>query len=597
MIELQNISKSYGGVKIFDNLSFTFDDTGLICLLGASGCGKTTLLNILAGFDRDYSGQISVLGESISKMNEDQLCYYRRDCIGFVFQNYHLLSGYTVLENVLLPSELNGESEELNRKNAEDLLNKLGLSAKLSEKVENLSGGQKQRVAIARALINNPSIILADEPTGALDRKNSAEIMNLLKEISKDRLVIVITHDKKNCDIADRMISIVDGALIAEDRKTDIPKNKQLYVKEKNVKISVITRGFKNFKVHFLRNMAVALAISLGVLCFVLSLSSGNVLGNSIDAFKQKNIAFNNGYIQLGDQTDPIELLKKDTRIENVYYQYKIDNVELSLNGKTERINEKSPTPKSTQAMAYGSIPKTGENQIALSPSLAQKFEGDLSKLIGQKINLLYGGQPYVVTISGIFNGTFDDFIISSDVEKDFYKDKQGEKPYSISYDVKDFEDIVAVSEKLEDNKIQSKNAAKEVANLQNTFHNISRLFLVVSMLILGISLFISTVLLVKLQSSRYSELGLLSALGFGKSTISKMIISENLILSFSSILFYFILAGIIAIMNRIFSFGFISSSLQLVISALGTGIIVVCISFLASYKLIRTEPAVALRK
>ena len=123
-------------------------------------------------------------------MKVDELCAYRRDNIGFVFQNYHLLSGHTVLENILLSSELHpvGKAEYIN--NAKKLLNQLGLSSKANENIENLSGGQKQRVAIARALINNPSIILADEPTGALDRSNSTEIMKILKEISKDCLVI-----------------------------------------------------------------------------------------------------------------------------------------------------------------------------------------------------------------------------------------------------------------------------------------------------------------------------------------------------------------------------------------------------------------------
>ena len=220
MIQINNLVKKYDQSLILDDTSFTFPNQGLVCLLGASGCGKSTLLNMIAGFDSDYSGDITVLGTSISNMNADELCAYRRDNIGFIFQNYHLLSGYTVLENILLSCELNTLSEEENRANAKELLNKLGLSQKIDEKIENLSGGQKQRVAIARALISNPRIILADEPTGALDRSNSNEIMELLKEISKDRLVIVITHDQKICSFADEVIHIENGKIIAKETDT-----------------------------------------------------------------------------------------------------------------------------------------------------------------------------------------------------------------------------------------------------------------------------------------------------------------------------------------------------------------------------------------
>ena len=233
-------------------------------------------------------------------MNADELCAYRRDNIGFIFQNYHLLSGYTVLENILLSCELNTLSEEENRGNAEELLNKLGLSQKADERIENLSGGQKQRVAIARALISNPRIILADEPTGALDRSNSNEIMELLKEISKDRLVIVITHDQKICSFADEVIHIENRKIVCDK----IPALKSAGTSDhklsinKAVKVSAFKRGLKNFKVHFKRYMAVSLAISIGILAFMLSLSSGNSMDKSISDFKDKNTAFNNGYIK-----------------------------------------------------------------------------------------------------------------------------------------------------------------------------------------------------------------------------------------------------------------------------------------------------------
>jgi len=598
MIQINNLSKRYDHSLILDDTSFTLPSKGLICLLGASGSGKSTLLHIIAGFDSQYSGDITVWGTSISKLNADELCSYRRDHIGFIFQNYHLLSGYTLLENILLAGELNPSSEEDNRRNAKELLNKLGLSQKTDAKIENLSGGQKQRTAIARALIRNPRIVLADEPTGALDRSNSNEIMELLKEISKDRLVIVITHDQKICSFADDVIHIENGKMIAKeiDTGTDLTVNHKLSL-NKAVKGSAFKRGLKNFNVHLTRYMAVSLAISIGILAFMLSLSSGNMMEKSISDFKDKNTAFNNGYIKGEDDGTVFELLNSDKRIENVYYQYKITDVTLRLGDKTEVIAEKYPLPKAAETMSYGAMPKAGEKEIALSPSLAKKFGNDISNLIGKELTLQHGEQEYSLAISGIYNAGYDDFFVSSDIEQQFYNSVDGEKSYSISYDVKDFEDIVSVSQMLADKKIDSKTSAKEVGALQSTFNNLSRLFLIVSILILAIGLFISTVLLIKLQNSRYKEIGLLSALGFNKGTIGKMIVSENLLLSAMSAIFNAVLVGCTYLIGRVFNLAIIITPLQMLLSILSSGVVVILISIIASYKLIRTEPAVALRK
>ncbi len=598
MIQISNLTKGYDHSLILDDTSFTLPSKGLICLLGASGSGKSTLLNMIAGFDSLYSGDITVWGTSISKLNADELCAYRRDQIGFIFQNYHLLSGYTVLENILLACELNPSSEEENRKIASELLNKLGLSQKTDEKIENLSGGQKQRAAIARALISNPRIVLADEPTGALDRSNSNEIMELLKEISKDRLVIVITHDQKICSFADDVIHIENGKMIAKEitTETDLAGNHKLSL-NKAVKSSAFKRGLKNFNVHITRYVAVSLAISIGILAFMLSLSSGNIIDKSISDFNEKNTSFNNGYIKGEDVGTIFEMLNSDERIENVYYQYKITDVTLRLGDKTEVITEKYPMPKATENMSYGAMPKAGEKEIALSPSLAKKFGNDIRNLLGNELTLEHGEKEYTLTISGIYNAGYDDFFVSSDIEQDFYKNRDGYKYYSISYDVKDFEDIVSVSQMLADKKIDSKTSAKEVGALQSTFNGLSRLFLIVSILILAIGLFISTVLLIKLQNSRYKEIGLLSALGFNKGTIGKMIVSENLLLSAISSIFNAVLVGCTYLISMIFNLAIIITPLQILLSILSTGVVVILISVIASYKLIRTEPAAALRK
>lgn len=598
MIQIKNLTKKYDETLIFDNMSFDFPSKGLICLVGASGSGKSTLLNMLAGFDSTYDGDITVGDTSISRMKVDELCAYRRDNIGFVFQNYHLLSGYTVLENILLSSELHPVVKAEYTNNAEKLLDQLGLLSKAHENIENLSGGQKQRVAIARALISNPSIILADEPTGALDRSNSTEIMKLLKKISKDCLVLVITHDQKICDFADEVISIENGRIVTDNKVVKGTEKSEYKVTfNPTVRVSAFKRGLKNFKVHFKRYMLVSLAISIGILAFMLSLSSGNILEQSIADFKEKNTAFNNGYIKGEDDGKVIELLKSDKRIENVYYQYKIENVSLSIGDKSETMVEKYPMPKATESMSYGTMPNKGRNEISLTPSLANKFDKDIKGLIGQKLTLKYDGKEYKLSVSGIYNADYDDFVVSSDVEQKFYKNIKDKKYYSISYDVTSFDDIVSVSEMLKAKDIDSKNVSSEVAALQNTFNSLSRLFLVVSILILAIGLFISVILLVKLQNSRYRELGLLSALGFSKGTIRRMLICENILLSGLASVFNAILIGCIYVASVVFELSLVITIQQMLISILVTAFIVIVISVFASHRLINAEPAVALRK
>lgn len=597
MIHINNLTKKYAQTSIFENLSFTFPNKGLICILGASGCGKSTLLNMLAGLDTDYSGDITVLGVSISEMNANELCNYRRDNVGFVFQNYHLLSGYTVVENVLFASELNTLGQTENQHNAHEFIDKLGLSSKVKEKVENLSGGEKQRVAIARALINNPSVILADEPTGALDRKNSMEIMELLKQTAKDRLVLVITHDSKCAEFADQTIIIQNGQLVT-DKAVFSDDNTKAFRKNSWVKVSALKRGLKNFKVHLSRYMAVSLAISIGILCFILSLSSGNIMEKSIGEFKEKNTAFNNGYIKIQDgEKSILEILKGEKRIENVYEQFLIDNVSITIDGRSETMAEKYPMPKATEKMSYGIMPKEGRKEMALSPSLAAKFSSDIKNLIGKKVTLEYHGQQHVLTISGIFNADYDDFFVSSDIEKQLYKNIKQGKVYSVSYDVVEFDEIVAVSHMLKENGYESKNASAEVGAFQKTFQNLRRLFLWVSLLILAIGVFISAILLVKLQNSRVREMGLLSALGYSKNTIVRMIISENVLLSITAAIFNCILVVLAIVISNVCGSGLEVTLLQLLLSVCITAVAVITISVLSSLKLIRTEPAQALRQ
>lgn len=596
MIQLCNVTKKYGDTIILENADYAFPETGIVCLMGASGGGKTTLLNLLAGFDTDYDGEILVGNTAINQMDADALCDYRRDNLGFVFQNYHLLTGYTALENICLAATLSELSKEESTQKANALLARLGIGEKQGQKAENLSGGQKQRVAIARALMANPQILFADEPTGALDRTTSTEIMNLLQEISKECLVVVITHDAKICEFADEVIHIKEHKIVAaQTYYQQAIEGKALIVGTKP-RVAILPRAVKNFRVHGWRYAAVSLAVSIGLLAFLFSLSFGNVMERSIDAFQEKNTAFNNGYIKGADDGTILDLLNGDMRIENAYYQYKLEDISLTLGAETQRLDEKFPMPKATEGLSYGVMPRTGRNEISITPSLAKKFDADIKSLLGRSLTLSLGSQSYALIISGIYNAGYDDFFISADVERQLYQNLAVEKNYSISYDVKSFEDIVAVNNSLELRGISAKTAVNEVSALQNTFSSLSKLFLVISILILGIGLFICAVLLVKLQNARYREVGLLSALGFGRQQIGCMLHTENLLLSALATAVNLILLGASALAGKLFGFAMIWSGAQVILSVAVTFGIVMLLSAAASYKLIRTEPAQALR-
>ena len=199
MLELREIVKEYytqdETVRALKGVSVKFRENEFVSILGPSGCGKTTLLNIVGGLDRYTSGDLIINGKSTTKFTDKDWDAYRNHRIGFVFQSYNLIPHQTVVENVELALTLAGVKAAERRARAVAVLEKVGLGNKINARPNQLSGGQMQRVAIARALVNNPDILLADEPTGALDSKTSVQIMELLKEISNDRLIVMVTHN------------------------------------------------------------------------------------------------------------------------------------------------------------------------------------------------------------------------------------------------------------------------------------------------------------------------------------------------------------------------------------------------------------------
>lgn len=222
ILKVQNLTKKYGKkdteVVALDNVSFSVNKGEFVAIIGASGSGKSTLLHLIGGVDKPTSGKVFIDGTDIYALNNDNLAIFRRRQIGLIYQFYNLIPILNVKENITLPCDLDGQ--KVDEKHLNEILYILGLEKRVNHLPNELSGGQQQRVSIGRAIINNPSIVLADEPTGNLDSKASKEIMDLLKLSNKkyNQTLIVITHDEKIALEADRIITIQDGKLIKDEK-------------------------------------------------------------------------------------------------------------------------------------------------------------------------------------------------------------------------------------------------------------------------------------------------------------------------------------------------------------------------------------------
>ena len=293
MLVLKNIVKDYvtgdTTVRALKGIDINFRENEFVAVLGPSGCGKTTLLNIIGGLDRYTSGDLFINGKSTKSFGDSDWDTYRNHSIGFVFQSYNLIPHQTVLANVELALTLSGVSKKERKERAIEALKKVGLEQQIYKKPNQMSGGQMQRVAIARALINDPDILLADEPTGALDSETSVQIMDLLKEISKEKLIIMVTHnpDLAN-DYANRIIRCLDGEVVDDSNPYEPTEEDVLQQKEKvaNAKVkgkksmsfgSAFGLSINNLRTKKGRTFLTAFAGSIGIIgiALVLALSNG----------------------------------------------------------------------------------------------------------------------------------------------------------------------------------------------------------------------------------------------------------------------------------------------------------------------------------
>lgn len=292
MLTLKNIKKIYeqGDEAVLDDINLTFNKNEFVSILGCSGAGKSTLLNIIGGLDDKTSGKLLINGKDIYKRDDLNLDYYRKNNVGFIFQNYNLIEHLTVYENVMLPLLLTNSKNK--HKRVLKILDKTGLKGKKNSKICDLSGGQKQRVAISRALINNPDIILADEPTGALDYKTGYEIINLIKKLSKNKLVIMVTHNKVLAKKYSSRIIYLDKGRVISDTNPSKEKNEYFSTKFKSGNLSIknaLLYSIKTIKAKRKSFLLTSLSSSIGLILVALIISVSNGLKKEMNLY-EKNV-------------------------------------------------------------------------------------------------------------------------------------------------------------------------------------------------------------------------------------------------------------------------------------------------------------------
>ena len=439
MLRLIDVCKGFKFGKektlVLDKINLDFKKNEMVFILGKSGSGKSTLLNIIGGLLEVDSGRVMLDDKNITKFSNKMLCNYRNNMIGFIFQDYHLIEYMSVIDNIKL-----GQTIHNNGNKIEDVLKKLGIYSKRKVIVNKLSGGEKQRVAIARAIINNPDIVLCDEPTGALDSENGIKIMDILKEISCDKLVIVVSHDKDLANkYADRIINIVDGKV---EYYPQIDNGKFREIKNKKISLlSIIKLAIKNLCLKKGRTLFTSVAISIGFVCMLLVLCLSRGVNDDIDKLERdivsvfpisvyngefeivdNNLVSSNEKIIVKDRddyihtnkiiSDYIDYINDIDEIEYVGYQYDISMPIISDRYKIVDNNYIKMIPSNdfinnNYDILYGKLPDN-KYEILLKIDSNNNVDSDLisvldisedieySDLIGRELKVILNDLYYV---------------------------------------------------------------------------------------------------------------------------------------------------------------------------------------------------------
>ena len=570
MLELKNVCKKYDR-EVLKKINLKFGNKGFICLVGESGSGKTTILNIIGGLEQPDSGKVIFNGNNIKNIDSS---FYSNQLVSFINQNYNLIDKYTVLENILLPIELRRIRSPCN---VDNILKMLGIYSLKNKKVISLSGGEKQRVAIARCIVQNTRVILADEPTGALDSENAYGVMRILKNLSKQKLVIVVTHNMELANsFADDIIKINDGKICSKLKV--INKNKYFKIKcNRKIKLSFINLvkyAIKNLNNKLLRNILTILAFTIGLLSLGIVLSIKTGFNKELDMLNKSSffnyplVISKNNYVD--DFSNKVENKNGVNVKKGLFVTNEIDDKLISLvnnidkkyvNGITyyrdidyefKSISYVNPS-NNYFYLVSGRMPEN-KNEVLImydeEDSISEKLYNYLDVANNGLINNIFKVNDKELIITGIVKSN-----------NDYFKSLSGIL-YSNDLFDNEITDIYIYA-----NNLNSKNKIKDLLKDYEIFDNAEEvvnltkkmvdgislvliLFSVISLIVSMIMIFVISYISVM---ERNKDIGIYKSIGFRNKDIKNLFIVENLIIGMCS--FYLTMIFILLVSNVINKF------------------------------------------
>ena len=643
ILELKNIKKSYFLGKeefpVLKGLALSFDKGDFVSILGESGGGKSTLMNIIGGLDRKYDGEVIVNGIKQADKKEKSMDEYRRDTVGFIFQSFNLVSYLSVLDNVLISLKMTNLSHKAQVKKAEELLKQVGLFEHKKKNPNQLSGGQKQRVAIARALANDPDIIIADEPTGALDSQNTQDVLGILSDIAKSgKTVIVVTHSQEVADYGTRIVHLADGQVTSDER---IKPSYATTEKPREFKTKTLSFGAKAriASQHFLNNWKQNLMIMIGVAIGLFSVMFFLGLGNGAKGYMNKMVT------DLANPNVPI-VMKRITDDNKKTNEAAMSESQQTLAANTEKTAisdsltkkvseldhvkkvEKGFTIVPTEAVANVGTAKTpftqlqtwtdvntdnsllvgkkpGNNEVVIPDTIAKKWDkSNWKKIVGQSMDLTYkmmssDGKLVTLTqtvkVSGVVKGNPGTVSLNMNFKtsQDLFKaNGLVSQPNFIVPTVDDSHNVDAVVKKIHALKTDGKKdfVTFSLGAVLEPINTITSIVTIVLAMIAGISLLVSLMMIIATTymsvAERTKEIGILRALGARKKDIRWLFVIETIILGLASAVLGIIVALIgqtvvnSAVSNLIDKYNIIQVSAGAII---GSVIIAIVIALFAS--------------
>lgn len=590
-LELKDIHKSYFLGKdefpVLKGINLSFDKGEFVSILGESGGGKSTLMNIIGGLDRNFSGDVLINGNRLDHKQEKKLDVYRRETIGYIFQSFNLINYQTNLENVETSLNMTTLSSAQRKQRAMELLEKVGLSEHVHKYPSQLSGGQKQRVAIARALAADPDVMIADEPTGALDSVNTTEVLELLEQIAQEgKLVIVVTHSQAVANYGTRILHMADGKIDEEKNlkdKFEAPSAPDRLTSRPLSTRSVWDMAFDHLKYKKLQNFLIILGSAIGVFSVILFLGLGNgikgYINNQVSSLANPNYptvvkntlddddASSNERVQARAQASTTNyssivfsdnVIKKVSNVKNVAKTYQ----GYEFNGAVFKYG-KAQSQAGTQVQTWSPIyadkvikaghKPSGDNEIVIDKTFAQKANKNCKSLIGKNITYTYvaynqNNQAVPVTstmkIVGITDGGQAGTVFATTfaaMKKDLAKANAMTEANYLTLKVNDTENVkstVSAVNKIKDNGKQAV-VAVSIGSVLDTINTITSLASYVLAAIAGISLIVSAIMIIVTTymsvSERTKEIGVLRALGARSKDIRGLFTNEALLMGIIS--------------------------------------------------------------